>query len=142
MLPIYRVGASQACYGCPYLENKPLGQKAFNSGGTMTVVFLAALSLGITAGAQDQGQKPPAQQDIPDAPSATRPVQPFPSNLPPAPRPQPGANQPPPSDSSSNSSNPPAMPPVKTVPPGAVPADQGDINTREDLYKIVTRVNY
>ena len=117
-----------------------MGQKAFSGFGTMTAVFLAAILCGITALAQDQGQKPPVQQDIPDAPSATRPVQPFPSNLPPAPRPQPAPNQPPPGDSSS--SNAPAMPPVKTLPPGSVPADQGDINTREDLYKIVTRVNY
>ncbi len=32
------------------------------------------------------------------------------------------------------------MPPVKTVPAGSVPG--GDVNTRDDLYKIVTRVNY
>ena len=38
--------------------------------------------------AQDQGQQQQGQQDIPDAPSAVRPVQPFPSNLPPS-RPQP-----------------------------------------------------
>jgi len=103
----------------------------------------------MVAGAQDQGQKPPSQQDIPDAPSATRPVQPFPSNLPPAPRPQPApATSQPASDSSSSANppasgtTPPAMPPVTTVPPGSIPADQGDVNTREDLYKIVTRVNY
>jgi VWFA-related protein len=93
------------------------------------------------ATAQDQGQQQqPAQQDIPDAPSAVRPVQPFPTNLPPS-RPQPekppapGPNQPAPGDNA-----PPPMPPVKTVPPGSVPNDE--LNTRDDLYKIVTRVNF
>ena len=126
-----------------------MGQKAFNSFGTIAALFVVACWCAMVAGAQDQGQKPPSQQDIPDAPSATRPVQPFPSNLPPAPRPQPApATSQPPSDSSSSANppasgtTPPAMPPVTTVPPGSIPADQGDVNTREDLYKIVTRVNY
>lgn len=35
---------------------------------------------------------------------------------------------------------PPPMPPVKTVPTGNVPNDE--LNTRDDLYKIVTRVNF
>lgn len=120
-----------------------MGQKAFNGFGKAAAVLVAVCFCGMVARAQDQGQKPPGQQDIPDAPSATRPVQPFPSNLPPAPRPetQPPANTAPPNSSTSSSN--PAMPPVKTVPEGSVPADPGgDINSREDLYKIVTRVNY
>ena len=32
------------------------------------------------------------------------------------------------------------MPPVKTIPPGGAPG--GDLNTRDDLYRIVTRVNF
>src|SRR5215469_4749129 len=108
MLPIYTVGASQTCYGCPYLENKALGQKAFNGLGTIAALFVAAFVCAVTAWAQDQGQKPPNQQDIPDAPSATRPVQPFPSNLPPAPRPQPAPATSQPASDSSSSANPPA----------------------------------
>src|ERR1700751_2442685 len=150
MLPIYRVGASQVCYGCPPLENKALGQKDFNGFGKIAATSLVVCLAGALALAQDQGQTPPPQQDIPDPPSATRPVQPFPSNLPPAPKagtpqPAPPPNQAPPTDSGSSTSggNPPPLTPVKTVPPGSIPADQGnDINTREDLYKIVTRVNY
>jgi VWFA-related protein len=34
------------------------------------------------------------------------------------------------------------MPPVKTVPPGSVPSDPGEINNPEDLYKIVRNVNF
>jgi VWFA-related protein len=127
-----------------------LGQKDFNGFGKIAATSLVVCLAGALALAQDQSQTPPPQQDIPDAPSATRPVQPFPSNLPPAPKtgtpqPAPPPNQAPPTDfgSSTSGGNPPPMPPVKTVPPGSIPADQGnDINTREDLYKIVTRVNY
>ena len=32
------------------------------------------------------------------------------------------------------------MPPIRTVPPGSVPNEE--LNTRDDLYKIVTRVNF
>src|SRR6201997_2377715 len=150
MLPIYRVGASQRCYGCPPLENKALGQKDFNGFGKIAATLLAIICLaGGFALAQDQSQTPPPQQDIPDAPSATRPANPFPSNLPPAPKtgapqPTPPPNQAPPTDagSSSNGGNPPPMPPVKTVPPGSIPADQGELNSPEDLYKIVKTVNF
>jgi VWFA-related protein len=92
--------------------------------------------------AASQTQQQGAQQDIPDAPSAVRPVQTFPTNLPPA-RPQPENTPPanPPSTQPAGSENaPPSMPPVTTVPPGSVPS--GDLNTRDDLYKIVTRVNF
>jgi len=107
----------------------------------------AVFALFLTAGwvvAQDQGQQQQSsQQDIPDAPSAVRPVQPFPTNAPPSrPQPQPekpstsAPNQPAPMDNAP----PPPMPPVKTVPTGNVPNDE--LNTRDDLYKIVTRVNF
>jgi VWFA-related protein len=149
MLPIYRVGASQFCYGCPPLENKPLGQTDFNGFGKIAVISLVVCLVGALALAQDQNQTPAPQQDIPDAPSATRPVQPFPSNLPPAPKaggsqPAPGPNQAPPADSGSSSSTgtPPPMPPVKTVPPGSIPNDQTELSSPEDLYKIVRNVNY
>jgi VWFA-related protein len=95
--------------------------------------------------------------DIPDAPSATRPVPP-----PEPPSPRPGANDEdiplaPPSDTSSSTSSssnelprsapdstpanpmpPPPMPPVKTVPAGSVPKD---LDTGEELYKIPVTVN-
>jgi VWFA-related protein len=125
-----------------------LGQKDFNGFGKIAATGLAVCLAGVLAFAQDQSQTPPPQQDIPDAPSATRPVQPFPSNLPPvpktsAPQPAPPPNQAPPTDAGSSSTgNPPPMPAVKTVPPGSVPADQGEINSPEDLYKIVRNVNY
>ena len=107
----------------------------------------AVFALFLTAGwvvAQDQGQQQQSsQQDIPDAPSAVRPVQPFPTNAPPSrPQPQPekpstsAPNQPAPMDNAA----PPPMPPVKTVPTGSVANDE--LNTRDDLYKIVTRVNF
>ena len=110
---------------------------------TGTLLFALFLAAGAVV-AQEQGQQQPSQQDIPDAPSAVRPVQPFPASLPPSrpqPQPQPekpstpAANQPAPSEG-----NPPPMPPVKTVPTGSVPG--ADLNTRDDLYKIVTRVNF
>ncbi|HWX94080.1 MAG TPA: VWA domain-containing protein [Terriglobales bacterium] len=106
----------------------------------MGVVILTASLVGGIAAAQDQGQKQ-NQQDIPDAPSASRPVQPFPSNLPPAPRAETQPSQPPASASGSKntpSEAPPPMPPVKTVPDGG--ASREGVNSREDLYtfKVIT----
>ncbi|MGC2196599.1 MAG: VWA domain-containing protein [Terriglobales bacterium] len=113
--------------------------RRFWKGAWLLALFLLAGSVL----AQDPGQPPqPGQQDIPDAPSAVRPVQPFPANLPPSrPQPQPekapppGANQPPPSEN-----NPPPMPPVRTVPAGSVPGEE--LNTRDELYKFKTVVNF
>jgi VWFA-related protein len=114
-------------------------------------IVAAALLLAVAVAlAQDQGQKQTGQQDIPDAPSAVRPVQPFPTNLPPS-RPQPDAEQPAPAPSQPGSSTrqpssandgPPAppMPPVTTVPSGSVPRDQ--MNTREDLYTFRVVTNF
>jgi VWFA-related protein len=115
------------------------------------VVAVSALLLAVAVAlAQDQGQKQAGQQDIPDAPSAVRPVQPFPASLPPT-RPQPDGEQPAPASSGEPSSStnqpptgaegaPPRMPPVNTAPPGSVPST--DMNTRDDLYKIKTQVNF
>lgn len=118
-------------------------RKALGAGVVCALPLAAAVAL-----AQDQAQKQAGQQDIPDAPSAVRPVQPFPTNLPPS-RPQPESEQPAPTPAKPGSSTsqpatandgtpPPPMPPVNTVPPGSVPRDQ--LNTREDLYtfKVVT----
>ena len=128
-------------YGCLPSENKTLGQVILQRFAVSAVMVAAALAVG-TAAAQDQGQ-PQNQQDIPDAPSATRPVQPFPANLPPTAHSDTRPAQPPATTSGSKdtpSQPPPPMPPVKTVPVGSAPA--GDVNTRDDLYKIVTRVNF
>jgi VWFA-related protein len=104
-------------------------------------LLLAASLVAQIAGAQDQAQKPQAPQDIPDAPSATRPPQPFPTNLPPA-RPETPPEQPPATGqpASSESGAAPPMPPVKTVPPGSAPAD--GVNTRDDLYTITVTTNF
>jgi len=101
----------------------------------------AALILGLTlllANALRAQQKP---DDIPDAPSATRPIPP-----PPPPSPRPGADELPPPDTQpadgsgvttgskelprstpdlvyDKSATPPPMPPVRTVPAGSVPKD-------------------
>jgi VWFA-related protein len=127
----------------PAVGEKTLGQVILRRFGIGAVILTASL-VGGKAAAQDQGQKQ-NQQDIPDAPSASRPVQPFPSNLPPAPR---AETQPPASTSTPGSKEtppeaPPPMPPVKTVPPGSVPSSGGEgVNTREDVPLFVSRVNY
>jgi VWFA-related protein len=122
------------------LEKKTLSQLICRGFRTGTPILALLLAVAMAA-AQDQGQKQEGQQDIPDAPSAVRPVQPFPTNLPPSrpqpekPAPAPPANEPVPSES-----NRPPMPPVKTVPPGSVPG--GNINTRDELYTYKTVVNF
>jgi len=115
-----------------------------------TVAACAVFLTVAVALAQDQGQKQSGQQDIPDAPSAVRPVQPFPTNLPPS-RPQPETEQPARKSSGQPSSSadqppsgtegaPPPMPPVNTIPPGSAPRDQ--MNTREDLYTFRVVTNF
>jgi VWFA-related protein len=99
---------------------------------------------GAVLAAQNQDQAPPGQQDIPDAPSATKPAPPpFPANSPPRPDSQPPAgkptttlppNQPAPRDGV------PAIPPIETIPPGSAPRD--DMNTREDLYTFRVTTNF
>jgi VWFA-related protein len=116
----------------------------------------AVLILGLTlllAGALAAQQKP---EDIPDAPSATRPIPP-----PAPPSMRPGADEetkpdePPPDsaagvttgskelprsapDSAEQKPAPPPMPPVTTVPAGSVPRDA---ETGDDLYKIRVTTN-
>ena len=107
---------------------------------------LSLLLVGLLAGALAAQQKP---EDIPDAPSATRPMPP-----PEPPSPRPGANNeeetpPPPAensgagvttgskelprstpDATEEKPVPPPMPPVTTVPAGSVPKD---LDTGEDV---------
>src|SRR4051794_32827953 len=72
------------------------------------------------------------QQNVPDAPSATRPATQLPKNVPPPATTAPDATQQP---------NPAPPPPstIKTVPSGSVPNDSTP--SRDDLYKIIVRVN-
>lgn len=93
---------------------------------------------GAVFAAQDQNQKSQSQQDIPDAPSATKPAQqPFPANLPPPGRPD-STSLPP--NQSAPRDGAPAMPPIETIPPGSGP--RSDINTREDLYTFRVTTNF
>ncbi|MGA9800267.1 MAG: VWA domain-containing protein [Terriglobales bacterium] len=120
----------------------------------VTAVALALLS-GTLAAQQDQ-----SKQDIPDAPSASRPFptvppvgkipsdenppsQPPPNQAPPGQAPP--ANQAPPTSSSDEDpvyapGVAPAPPfKVTTAPPGSIPADKGPGS--EELYKVVANVN-
>jgi VWFA-related protein len=107
-------------------------------------IFILSLA-GTLAFAQDTPQNPPPQSDIPDAPSAVRPPQNFPGNLPPAGRPappppaaEPGSSSSTPGITDNENTPPPPMPPVKTVPPGGAPSD---VNSRDDLYTIKVFTN-
>ncbi|HYL13533.1 MAG TPA: VWA domain-containing protein [Terriglobales bacterium] len=97
--------------------------------------WLAAGLLCLTSvlgAAQQQQQKP---QDIPDAPSATRPPQPFPPPTAPVePAPE---NPPAPAD---QATEPAPKPNIKTVPEGQ--ATSAGTNTRDELYTLQTRVNF
>ncbi len=109
------------------------------------------LLLASTVVAQQQGQ-----QDIPDAPSASRPPQPYPSAPPPEPESQPpsqpptaeakpSGNEAPPSSAnpgpsaSENPSPPPHPLDVKTVPANAAAPDAG--SAQDELYKLSVNVN-
>ena len=108
---------------------------------TFSLMAMVLLVSAILVSAQN---KP---QDIPDAPSTTQPPQSFPEDAPPAPKEQPKPSeqpeeskpvQPPmpfPGDAPAASS-----PGVKSMPP-ETPKNDGS-NTREDLYKVVSRVNF
>src|SRR6202142_4582202 len=115
--------------------------------GAVRALCLSFFLAGLLAAPLAAQQKP---EDIPDAPSATRPIPP-----PEPPSPRPGANEeaPPPETGEgvttgakdlphSNSTDPvydksatapPPMPPIKTVPAGSVPKD---VETGTDLYTI------
>lgn len=96
--------------------------------------WLAAGILCVTAGLGAAQQQPEQKtQDIPDAPSAARPPQPFPPPAAPV-QPEP-ENRPDP-----GAPNQPAKPGIKTVPEGAAAPDSK--NTRDELYTLTTRVNF
>jgi len=95
------------------------------------------------------------KQDIPDAPSATQPPQEFPADAQPAPKEQPNNTAEPAEPNESKPVQPPlpfpgdapaandtsqTAPGVKNMP--ASTAKEDGSNTREDLYKVVSRVNF
>ncbi len=120
-------------------------------------ILLFFLALGVAAG-QQQGQPHPDQkQEIPDAPSASRPPQPFPTTPPvesqtPPPseapaEPTPSDNAAPPSTSNpapptpeDTTSEPPHPLDVKTVPEGGATPDPGS-SSQDELFKISRNVN-
>lgn len=123
------------------------------SGRLARVSLLLLLCSLYATGAWTQTQE--QQQNIPDAPSTTRPPQQFPNSLPaskPATEP---AKETPPAEvprsepaprSDEQPSAPPPMPPIKTVPEGrATPDAEGspdNTGSRSDLYKIPVNVNF
>src|SRR3984893_18946803 len=117
--------------------------------GRSATLAATVVALGLFSGTIAAQQQEQSKQDIPDAPSASRP---FP-NVPPtghAPQDHPPPNQapPPPNQAPPTSPTPtedpvyaPGVAPappfnVSTVPAGSVPAERSD-----ELYKIVTNVN-
>jgi len=110
----------------------------------LVVCLISAIGL---AQQQDPAKQEPPQPDIPDAPSATRPVPQFPNTPPEAtPEPAPPPNQAPPGESTPSGGPAPtpentgSAPPfnVKTVPPGTAAEPTGP---NEGLYKFVVPVN-
>jgi VWFA-related protein len=121
-------------------------------------ILLFCLALGAAAAQQPAQQPSDQKQDIPDAPSASRPPQPFPAtppaepqgapaNEPPPVEPAPSANEAPPSYAkpapapAEDNTNPPPHPlDVKTVPEGGATPDPGN-NSQDELFKITRNVN-
>jgi len=147
-----------AAFGIPNIGSSPQAERSpvFSLiRGASKALSAAAVILCLSSGTMAAQQEQP-KQDIPDAPSASRPFPSVPSTgngqpnqAPPeqAPPDQPTlpANQAPPT-SSVPADDPvyaPGVSPVPlkatTVPPGSVPADHGPGG--EKLYKIVTNVN-
>jgi VWFA-related protein len=81
--------------------------------------LMVTLSLGLSLGQQPPSTPPEGQSGIPDAPSASRPAEKFPSNG------EPITSPPPPAD-------------IPTVPPGSVPPPGG----RDELFTLTKNVNF
>jgi len=89
--------------------------------------------------ASAQTQQP--QQDIPDAPSATRPSQTFPSTPPPvAAQPLPGRDNPPENPPASDQPPPPPPPDIATVPASGETKEAG--SPVDQVYTLKTNVNF
>jgi VWFA-related protein len=124
----------------------PLG-RLFRKAGLVSIFALTLGLLVSLASAQEnaadpnsQAKQPASQQDVPDAPSAVKPPPAFPTNIPPAARPEPSTQPAPGSQGQPGNGAPPPMPPIKTVPPGSIPNDVS--TSTDDLYKLVTGVNF
>lgn len=81
--------------------------------------LMVTLSLGLSLGQQPPSTPPEGQSGIPDAPSASRPAEKFPSTG------EPITSPPPPAD-------------IPTVPPGSVPPPGG----RDELFTLFKNVNF
>jgi VWFA-related protein len=116
-------------------------------------ILLVFLALGVAAAQQQTDQK----QEIPDAPSASRPPQPFPAAPPvepqgtptaePSPDQPPSGNEAPPSSAKpapspaeDNTTPPPYPLDVKTVPEGGAMPDAGS-SSQDELFRITRNVN-
>src|SRR3954471_18245664 len=100
---------------------------------TLRIFMLSSLGIaGLLALSLQAAPTQQNQQNVPDAPSATRPATQLPKSVPPPATTVPDAPQ---------QTNPQPPPPstIKTVPAGSVPADTTE--GRDDLYKIIVRVN-
>jgi len=122
-------------------------------------ILLFLLALGTAAAYQQAQQQPDQKQDIPDAPSASRPPQPFPNAPPVEPEgtppseasPEagktpsgndapPSSGNPAPSAPENQSTEPPHPLDVKTVPEGGAAPDAGS-SSQDALYKLSVNVN-
>jgi VWFA-related protein len=118
-------------------------------------ILLFFLALGHGAAQQSAKQPTDSKQDIPDAPSASRPPQPFPSEPPVEPQGVPPSEAPaaeqPPSGSetppttekpapANTEDNPAAHPVDVKTPDGAAPSDAGS-GPQAELYKLSVNVN-
>ena len=114
------------------------------SGTAVCLILLLSWLTSVGVGAQAQEQQ---KQEIPDAPSASRPPQPFPTTPPTAEPEAPPANEEPPSEANpakpsardADPQRPPETTPLATtaVPPRS-PERSG---AQDELYKIVSNVN-
>ena len=85
----------------------------------MPGMLLLALACGLVLAQQQPGTPPSGQSTIPDAPSASRPVEKFPA-----------ANE---------TVTPPPPAEIATVPPGGVPPSSG---SRDELFTLISNVNF
>src|SRR3954471_12030136 len=100
---------------------------------TLRIFMLSSLGIaGLLALSLQAAPTQQNQQNVPDAPPATRPATQLPKSVPPPATTTPEATQQP---------NPEPPPPstIKTVPAGSVPNDPAP--SRDDLYRIIVRVN-
>jgi VWFA-related protein len=97
-------------------------------------LIIVVLALAAIALAQQQQQ----QEQLPDAPSANLPTNNPLEGAPPAPKAKPQPAEATPDAAAENPAGTPS-PEVKTVPPGTVLP--GDVNSRDQLFKLVTVVN-